>query len=150
MPIEAKQISPIEEQKGVAGVCLLYSSLSTECVFGQAVSSFEWATLSSNTRSIKRASMAMSSPRRKPHPMNCVRVHLLFLLMFSVLLPGAINAVIDTNVTDLHITLTSLHFIRGHCVMAIAICPIQGSLTLVSGSCDAGKSVLPLVLKTET
>ena len=53
----------------------------------------------------------------------------------------AINAIIDQNLTELHITLTALFLIRGHAVCAIAICPIAGSATCVYGSPDAGKCV---------
>jgi hypothetical protein len=54
----------------------------------------------------------------------------------------AINSVIDCNLPSLHITLSSLFFIRGHCLMAIAICPIASQHTIVYGSCDAGRTVV--------
>jgi len=52
----------------------------------------------------------------------------------------AINAIVECNVKGLHITLSSLSYIRGNCIMAIAIVPVDGLKTLVYGSCDAGHS----------
>ncbi len=54
----------------------------------------------------------------------------------------ALNAVVDCNISELHVTLSTLFSIRGHVIMAIAICPISGQQSLVYGSCDAGKSIV--------
>lgn len=54
----------------------------------------------------------------------------------------AINAVSQQNMNKLHITLTAVFHTRGHCIMAIAECPIQSQETLVSGSADAGKTLV--------
>ena len=53
----------------------------------------------------------------------------------------AINAIVDCNIEKIHVTLTALFHIRGHRIMAVAQCPIDGSQTLVYGSDDLGKTV---------
>jgi hypothetical protein len=52
----------------------------------------------------------------------------------------AMNAVIAANFPQLHLSLTALYLIRGHCVIATAVAPLfEGSL--IYGSADAGKNV---------
>ncbi len=53
----------------------------------------------------------------------------------------AMNAVIDADIPHLHITLTTLIYVQGRCLIATAIAPLDGQNTLAYGSCDAAKTI---------
>lgn len=141
-----------------------------------------WATFSSSLRAICMGCMAARLRHRKPRV--CARVDFVFGSCFPFAIPKlaglssnitspvsaldpanelrAANSIVQANMKQLHITLSALFYIRGHCLLATAICPIEGSRcdvksslgrtcsplpltlslsTLVYGSCDAGKTV---------
>ncbi len=54
----------------------------------------------------------------------------------------AINAMIDVGIPKLHASLSAMYYVKGRCVLAVAIAPVQAPDTLVYGSCDGAMTII--------